>query len=131
MLTPIVAAILMPISSISVVIFATISTNFLAKREVCYNSHCFANRYKSYCCSGFLVAFIRAVKNGQYKDTYTPPVRIILDDETEIKKRRINNLNHQGGSSMELEKFSYDNKIVKNFTIATLYFGELLECLLD
>lgn len=32
-LTPIVAAILMPISSISVVIFATLSTNFLAKRE--------------------------------------------------------------------------------------------------
>lgn len=33
LLTPIVAAILMPISSISVVIFATISTNFLAKRK--------------------------------------------------------------------------------------------------
>ncbi|HEY4755242.1 MAG TPA: HAD-IC family P-type ATPase, partial [Ignavibacteriaceae bacterium] len=32
-LTPIVAAILMPISSISVVIFATFTTNFLAKRE--------------------------------------------------------------------------------------------------
>jgi Cu+-exporting ATPase len=32
-LTPIVAAILMPISSISVVIFATLTTNFLAKRE--------------------------------------------------------------------------------------------------
>ncbi len=31
--TPIVSAILMPISSISVVIFATLSTNFLAKRE--------------------------------------------------------------------------------------------------
>ncbi len=33
MLTPLVAAILMPISSISVVIFATLSTNYLAKRE--------------------------------------------------------------------------------------------------
>lgn len=32
-LTPIIAAILMPISSISVVIFATLTTNFLAKRE--------------------------------------------------------------------------------------------------
>ncbi len=31
-LSPIVAAILMPISSISVVLFATISTNFLAKK---------------------------------------------------------------------------------------------------
>lgn len=32
-LTPIVAAILMPISSISVVIFATLTTNFMARRE--------------------------------------------------------------------------------------------------
>ncbi|HAB53069.1 MAG: cytochrome oxidase maturation protein, cbb3-type [Ignavibacteria bacterium RIFOXYB2_FULL_35_12] len=31
--------------------------------------------------SGFLVAFIWAVKSGQYKDTYTPSIRIILDDE--------------------------------------------------
>jgi Cu+-exporting ATPase len=32
MLSPIVAAILMPISSISVVLFATLSTNFIGKR---------------------------------------------------------------------------------------------------
>jgi cbb3-type cytochrome oxidase maturation protein len=31
--------------------------------------------------SGFLVAFIWAVKSGQYKDTYTPSVRIILEEE--------------------------------------------------
>jgi len=33
MLSPIVAAILMPVSSISVVIFATVSTNFFAKKR--------------------------------------------------------------------------------------------------
>jgi len=33
MLSPIVAAILMPLSSISVVFFATVSTNFMAKRK--------------------------------------------------------------------------------------------------
>jgi Cu+-exporting ATPase len=32
MLSPIIAAILMPLSSISVVLFATLSTNFIAKR---------------------------------------------------------------------------------------------------
>lgn len=31
---------------------------------------------------GFLVAFIRAVKNGQYDDSYTPSVRMLFDDET-------------------------------------------------
>jgi len=29
---------------------------------------------------GFLFAFIWAVKSGQYSDTYTPSVRILLDD---------------------------------------------------
>jgi Cu+-exporting ATPase len=33
MLSPIVAAILMPLSSISVVVFATLSTNLLARRR--------------------------------------------------------------------------------------------------
>jgi Cu+-exporting ATPase len=32
MLSPIIAAILMPLSSISVVLFATLSTNFVAKK---------------------------------------------------------------------------------------------------
>ncbi len=29
----------------------------------------------------FLVAFIRAVKSGQYDDDYTPSVRMLFDDE--------------------------------------------------
>ena len=34
---------------------------------------------------GFLIAFIRAVKTGQYDDDYTPSVRMLFDDEL-IKK---------------------------------------------
>ncbi len=30
---------------------------------------------------GFFVAFIRAVKTGQYDDDYTPSVRMLFDDE--------------------------------------------------
>ena len=35
---------------------------------------------------GFLIAFIWAVKSGQYDDRYTPSVRILFDDESENKK---------------------------------------------
>ncbi|MDD8019095.1 MAG: cbb3-type cytochrome oxidase assembly protein CcoS [Bacteroidota bacterium] len=35
---------------------------------------------------GFLLAFLWAVKTGQYKDKYTPSVRILFDDEKEIKQ---------------------------------------------
>ncbi|HAQ65138.1 MAG TPA: cbb3-type cytochrome oxidase assembly protein CcoS [Bacteroidales bacterium] len=31
--------------------------------------------------SGFLVAFLWAVRNGQYDDDYTPSVRILFDDD--------------------------------------------------
>lgn len=30
---------------------------------------------------GFLIAFIRAVKSGQYEDDYTPSIRVLFDDE--------------------------------------------------
>lgn len=33
----------------------------------------------------FLIAFIRAVKSGQYDDDYTPSVRMLFDDEL-VKK---------------------------------------------
>ena len=35
---------------------------------------------------GFLIAFIWAVKSGQYEDRYTPSVRILFDDESESGK---------------------------------------------
>lgn len=37
---------------------------------------------------GFLLAFIVSVKRGQFDDTYTPSVRILLDDK--IKTKTIN-----------------------------------------
>lgn len=33
--------------------------------------------------TGFLIAFIWAVRNGQFDDPYTPSVRILFDDDNE------------------------------------------------
>jgi len=33
----------------------------------------------------FLIAFLWAVKNGQYEDRYTPSVRILFDDKDKIE----------------------------------------------
>jgi cbb3-type cytochrome oxidase maturation protein len=30
---------------------------------------------------GFLIAFLWAMKNNQFEDTYTPAIRILLDDK--------------------------------------------------
>ncbi len=46
----------------------------------------------------FLIAFIKAVKSGQYDDDYTPSVRMLFDDElvkntnklTETDKQKLN-----------------------------------------
>ena len=35
---------------------------------------------------GFLVAFLWAVKNGQYDDQYTPSIRILFDNDKEDVK---------------------------------------------
>jgi cbb3-type cytochrome oxidase maturation protein len=34
---------------------------------------------------GFFIAFITAVKTGQYDDDYTPSVRMLFDDELKIE----------------------------------------------
>ncbi|HKJ80139.1 MAG TPA: cbb3-type cytochrome oxidase assembly protein CcoS [Prolixibacteraceae bacterium] len=41
--------------------------------------------------SGFLTAFIWAVKTGQFDDSYTPSVRMLFDDtpDDEIEKKEI------------------------------------------
>jgi len=36
----------------------------------------------------FFIAFILAVKNGQYDDSYTPSVRMLFDDELVDKKSK-------------------------------------------
>jgi cbb3-type cytochrome oxidase maturation protein len=35
---------------------------------------------------GFLIAFLWAVKSGQYDDRYTPSVRMLFDDEKKQKE---------------------------------------------
>lgn len=37
---------------------------------------------------GFFIAFIRAVKTGQYDDDYTPSVRMLFDDELKINPNK-------------------------------------------
>ncbi len=39
---------------------------------------------------GFFIAFIVAVKSGQYDDDYTPSVRMLFDDETKITSQNNN-----------------------------------------
>jgi cbb3-type cytochrome oxidase maturation protein len=36
----------------------------------------------------FLIAFFVAVKSGQYDDDYTPSVRMLFDDETNLKAKK-------------------------------------------
>lgn len=38
---------------------------------------------------GFFIAFVFAVKSGQYDDDYTPSVRMLFDDEISKKESRI------------------------------------------
>ena len=39
--------------------------------------------------SGFLIAFLWAVRNGQFEDDYTPSVRMLFDDETNAENSTI------------------------------------------
>ncbi|MCE3258827.1 MAG: cytochrome oxidase maturation protein Cbb3 [Bacteroidetes bacterium] len=41
--------------------------------------------------TGFLIAFIWSVKNGQYEDDYTPSVRMLFDDVQPEKKKQKDN----------------------------------------
>lgn len=37
---------------------------------------------------GFLIAFLWAVRSGQYEDDYTPSVRMLFEDELEEKDEK-------------------------------------------
>jgi cbb3-type cytochrome oxidase maturation protein len=39
----------------------------------------------------FLYAFIKAVRQGQFDDSYTPSVRVLFDDETKTNEITNNN----------------------------------------
>jgi cbb3-type cytochrome oxidase maturation protein len=38
---------------------------------------------------GFLIAFLWAVRSGQYEDKYTPSVRILFDNDEEKKNEKV------------------------------------------
>ena len=38
---------------------------------------------------GFLATFFWATKDGQFDDTYTPAVRILFDDEKQVKEKKV------------------------------------------
>ncbi|MBL7929339.1 MAG: cbb3-type cytochrome oxidase assembly protein CcoS [Bacteroidia bacterium] len=40
--------------------------------------------------SGFLIAFLWSVRNGQYDDDYSPSVRMLFDDETPEINSKVN-----------------------------------------
>ena len=50
--------------------------------------------------SGFLVAFLWAVKSGQYEDQYTPSVRILFEDnrqaDAENSTKKIRDKKNEG-----------------------------------
>jgi cbb3-type cytochrome oxidase maturation protein len=37
---------------------------------------------------GFLIAFLWAVKSGQYNDTYTPSIRILFDEDSKKEENK-------------------------------------------
>lgn len=37
---------------------------------------------------GFLIAFLWAVKSGQYHDTYTPSIRILFDEDNKKEEKK-------------------------------------------
>lgn len=37
----------------------------------------------------FLGAFLWSMKRGQYDDTYTPSVRMLFEDKTEVSKTKV------------------------------------------
>lgn len=87
-LTPVFAAILMPLSSISVVVFATLSMKFIARKMASDNMSVIIILIliSATVASTFLIAFIWSVKSGQYDDTYSPSVRMLFDDEVVRRK---------------------------------------------
>lgn len=38
--------------------------------------------------TGFLIAFLWAVKSGQMDDRYTPSIRMLFDDELKVSKKQ-------------------------------------------
>lgn len=66
--------------------------------------------------SGFLFAFIRATKKGQYEDMYTPSVRILFEDfEDRQKARGISDEGKNENDEYEPSVPKNEKRITKNF----------------
>jgi cbb3-type cytochrome oxidase maturation protein len=55
--------------------------------------------------TGFLIAFLWAVKSGQYDDKYTPSLRILFDEpkvpsSEETNKKNVDDVNPQSNNSI-------------------------------
>lgn len=54
---------------------------------------------------GFLIAYLWAVKSGQYDDKYTPSIRILFEDKKlEDSKRKLENGNNKSADRNKKEK---------------------------
>jgi cbb3-type cytochrome oxidase maturation protein len=61
--------------------------------------------------TGFLFAFLWAVKNGQFEDDYTPSVRMLFDDETPVEpsthiEKSSENIVHPGNQIQHTDKLN-------------------------
>lgn len=59
--------------------------------------------------TGFLLAFIKAVRSGQYDDNYTPSVRMLFDDATIGAKPAANS-----AAPVEKQEAGINNQTAKN-----------------
>lgn len=48
---------------------------------------------------GFLIAYLWAVRSGQYDDKFTPSVRILFEDSKKSAERRDQNSEHRNQNS--------------------------------
>ena len=87
--------------------------------------------------AGFLAAFAWAVRSGQFDDTATPAVRMLLDerrpsratsrtDPEGIRHVHVLSADHRptaGRRRSAVETFAYDNVVVRQFTVATVVWA--------
>ena len=48
--------------------------------------------------TGFLIAFLWAVKTGQFDDHYTPSIRMLMDDKKDNGGNKKNKIDNEKGS---------------------------------
>lgn len=51
---------------------------------------------------GFFIAFITAVKTGQYDDDYTPSVRMLFDDELLKSTKKVNKVENNEEKELDI-----------------------------